>query len=392
MRRVTARLVAVASGMSLASFAHAAVAPFHLTTADLVRRDVQLKSITATDVVVFDLASKREQTLTLASVVAMSRSSPGVSTNGTYMLRMRDGQRILCTPTGIRNDSVICATRELGERTIPIADIASIGTARSADAAMPPVKQDELRLANGDQLRGIVTAGDAKTVTCQTPDGQAVAVAWSDVRTIRFADTQASKALPSSFIVTLASGTRVRATSVLADNANVTLTLSSGNVRLLLADVASIDHIDGDAMMLAWTLPTSEEFIPYFPAAATSTATFVVDSNISDGYGATTAIRVRPKTTLRWATDASFRRLRVRCVVPSGRAFADVTVRVMDGDRVAFERKNLKSGSPPIDIDLPLSVGRSLSLEADYGEDFDVQDEVVWLDAALLKSSAPPAK
>ena len=382
-------MLAVPVVLALASFASGAESPtFRLTLADFGHRDVHLKSVDAAEAVVIDATTQAERRLPLADVVELRRAPAKRAVDGWFALATRDGQRIICRPTAIRDDQIVCATQMLGERKYPIADVASIDLAASPEtAAVVAAQQDELRLANGDRLHGVVSGADSKTLTCQAADGQPVAIDWTNVRQIRFAETQVSPAIPAEFRVTLTGGTRVLATAFATDGTSATLAVAGGDVHLPLGDVATVEHTEGEAMMLAWRTPSLATYEPFFPSAMPTQASFTIDPSIASIHGGTTALSVRPRSVLQWSVEPSYRRFHARCVVPVGRPFADVTIRVHDGERVAFERTSLKSGESAVEIDVPIS-SSTVSMQTDYGDDFDVQDQAVWLDAAVLKSDA----
>jgi hypothetical protein len=72
-----------------------------------------------------------------------------------------------------------------------------------------------------------------------------------------------------------------------------------------------------------------------------------------------------------------------------------MTVRIKLDDQVVHERLSLKAGvlQPPVVIDV--AGHQRLSLEVDYGANFDVQDRMNWIEPAFLnfvpEKPQPPA-
>jgi NPCBM/NEW2 domain-containing protein len=97
------------------------------------------------------------------------------------------------------------------------------------------------------------------------------------------------------------------------------------------------------------------------------------------------AIGVHAYSRLTWPLDGKYAAFRTQYAVDERLSHADMTVRVKLGDKVAYEKQNVRAGtlSPVISVDL--GGAKSLTLEVDYGSGTDVQDRLVWLEPALLK-------
>ncbi|MDW8262884.1 MAG: NPCBM/NEW2 domain-containing protein, partial [Phycisphaerales bacterium] len=66
---------------------------------------------------------------------------------------------------------------------------------------------------------------------------------------------------------------------------------------------------------------------------------------------------------------------------------ANVVVRVRLDDHIAYEQADVTAASPPLRILLPLAQAKTLTLEVDYGKTYDVQDQVIWVEPALVRSA-----
>ena len=60
-------------------------------------------------------------------------------------------------------------------------------------------------------------------------------------------------------------------------------------------------------------------------------------------------------------------------------------IRVLADDQVLFQTNSLTKSDQPESLDLDLTNRRSLQLEVDYGENYDVGDHVVWGEAMLIR-------
>ena len=87
---------------------------------------------------------------------------------------------------------------------------------------------------------------------------------------------------------------------------------------------------------------------------------------------------------MRWSLDGAAKTFVARYAIPEGRSVADVTVRIKLDDKIVFERAHVHSGPPSDFVQLPLGGAKSLTLEVDFGETFDVQDDLYWIEPALL--------
>jgi hypothetical protein len=387
--KTLAALGVAAMTCALANAADKAPAGHTVTLDDFSRVSVALEAIDDRDVrgkaagASFDVPAGRLLSIDRPSVAAVDLS-------GWFVVTRRDGQRLVGKPGEIRDDAIVLRTRSLGETAVPLPAIASIDAADGKHAAppTPASAQDELRLTNGDVLQGIVASSTAEAVTVQSADGQSVPVEWRNVRRLRFAQTtDATKPAAGQVRVGLSDGTRVVASDLKLANGRVTFKLDGRACDVAMADVARIENLAGNVRLLADVAPSTVEATPYFPSSLgrpTGEANDRARSIVATG-DAASAIVARPRSVMTWSlAGTSAARFHARYLIPPGLPQADVTIRVRADDRVLFERANVRSGETPAPIDVELGTAKSLTLEVDYGERYDVQDEFYWLDAALV--------
>ena len=92
-------------------------------------------------------------------------------------------------------------------------------------------------------------------------------------------------------------------------------------------------------------------------------------------------------TKIVYDLDGSYDTFRAQYCIDSSSSLADVTARVLLDDKVAFEKKNVKTGDIYPVISLPLAGAKTLSLEVDYGENYATEDRFAWLDPALVRGA-----
>ena len=89
------------------------------------------------------------------------------------------------------------------------------------------------------------------------------------------------------------------------------------------------------------------------------------------------------------AAGNEFERLRAKIGFqqPEGKA-GRAAVRIVGDGKVLWKNDDLRGdASKPIEVDVSVAKIKSLSLEADYGGNFDVAGRIVWGEARLVKGS-----
>lgn len=95
---------------------------------------------------------------------------------------------------------------------------------------------------------------------------------------------------------------------------------------------------------------------------------------------------IGPKTTLEYALGGAFKTLRTTIGLQAGESKSGAaTVRVFVDDDLRFENTNLTSDDEPTEISVNILGCDRLTLEVDFGPQFDVDDVVVIADSELLR-------
>lgn len=340
--------------------------------------------------------------------VADPKSKPPGKPAPAFVIVFRDGQRWTGAPGKLEGDDLEWDTNGVvggslpptGLQRVPLKSVVAIASFNKANAveidraASSSTTQDELRLTNGDVVAGVLAASDGKTVTSQSAEGQPIAVDWANVRLVKFAsiananDTASAPAAP--FRLSLRDGRIIDGHKIASENDTLTFSTASHGDAMKFAngdDILAIEHRGGRARMLATVVPAASSQAPYFPSDSSGGAagfevrpTSIVISDISFRC----SILAKPRSIVRWTLDGSSKSFVTRYGIPASRPLADATVRIRLDDKVVHEKTRVKSGDVSSLVRLPLGNAKSITLEVDYGDAYDVQDDLYWLDPALL--------
>ena len=328
-----------------------------------------------------------------------------------FIILFRDGQRWTGTPGAMIGDDLEWHAADIfadGDRPsaagrVALKSIVAIASLKNASAAdldraassITASTQDELRLTNGDIVTGVVSASDAKTVTCANADGQPVTIDWANVRVAKFAAVgdAAATSKPARFRLTLRDGRVIDGERLLSDGEQIDLFTAQGG-KLSVSGATNIVALElhgGRVRMLANISPVDQSQSPYFPSPLSSIKMTDLKSHAVMFPARTfrSSILARPRSSIRWVLDGSAKTFATRFGIPAGRPLADVTIRVKLDEKVVYEKSHVKAGAPSELLTLPLGAAKSLTLEADYGDAYDVQDDLYWLEPALLADLPP---
>jgi hypothetical protein len=100
-------------------------------------------------------------------------------------------------------------------------------------------------------------------------------------------------------------------------------------------------------------------------------------------------IGVTPRSRITWPLDGrqgGYQTFRTQYAIDGIAPYADVTVRILLDGKVSHEKKNVTAGQLSPVILVPLNNAKSLTLEVDFGGNYNVQDRLNWIEPALVKS------
>lgn len=367
-----------------------------LLTTDFEPQAVQVVRLGGGGVEVIDTKSGRPTTLPLDRVLRIDVGDAPAVADGSrsqegFTFVFRDGQRWVGTPGELKGDNLEFRPRDGEAKLVPLTALGSIVS--RAGSATPTAggaaTADELLLANGDVATGVISASTADNVTLATSDGTPMSVDWANVRGVRFAVTGGAinAAPPAAFRLSLVDGRVIDGQSLKLDEEGLRLTSADAATIVPASQVVSIENRNGKARLLANVPPATASNEPYFPSqgvdggSASSNAASVVTIA---GRTTRSALVARPHSVMTWPLDGTAKTFVTRYGIPEGRPLADVTVRVKLDDAVVHEQAHVRAGQLSELIRVPLGAAKSLALEVDFGDTYDVQDDLHWVEPALL--------
>lgn len=351
-----------------------------LLDATLEPRRVELVSIDKSGVVVEGESGR--STISIDDVARLTQVADFSASPITADLMLAGGFRIAGAPGGLEGNRLIWASPTLGETAVPIEHVRAIVFA--SDVRLPPASpQDVLLLANGDRMTGIVLEADEAGLKVDSETAGEVRLDWPAVLAWQLADVGASSPWRPAFRVELSDGSALPAEAVSLDGESAGVRLFGVESAIESGKVRRIENLRGRARFLD-DGSTESRFTPYFGQTQVEPATPLEKIRVR-GERVERGIVTRPRTVLSFDAGGKDVRLRTQFAVPDERRLADVTVRVKADGRVVFEAKNVRAGAVNPVVDLKIEKAGVIQLETDYGELFDVDDELVWIDPVVVR-------
>ena len=376
--------------LTFTTAAHAA-GQWTLTTADFQSRSVQLKTIDAAGVHLTPPAGGAEEIVPFDRFLDVSRTVVASPIMGKLVLHLAGGDQLGGDPLSIRGNDLIWSSPILGDIPIPMKQLASM-THPGATPADSRSREDVVKLANGDTLRGIVAGFADGKVTVQADAGNSD-VPLGSVKEINFALSAGSAIPTKGFRVRFDDGSSVISPSLTSTSEVTTLALGKSVVRPVdLGRVTSIEQVNGPVSWLSSRPPFESVYVPFIGAARTNAAR--MDHNWSGQdpirFGAQEfahGIGVHSYSRLSWNLDGTYQTFRTQYAIDTKDANtrADVTVRVLLDGKVAYEQPHVRAGTlSPVVVE-KLDGVKKLTLEVDYGDNLDTQDRFNWIQPALVR-------
>lgn len=365
-----------------------------LTTADFKSEKV---AISAIDDSGLHIPGSPERVIPMSQFLQLDRDGRSRATAPRLFVWLIDGDHLGGAPMGISGESLLWRSPALGEVSFPLKRVRAIQRAAQA----PPLNEanrteDVLTLANGDSLRGIVSDLTASDITIQPTGGESTTVSLASIVSADFASppgaNSASANLHRAFRVTIADGTVLTSDRVNLQQRDLRVRLPDGTDRPVpLSSVTGIEQINGPLIWLSSITPIESVQIPSFsqrPIPAQMDRTVQGDPIRFNDREFTHGIGVHSYARLVFPIDPSCKAFRTQYAIDGDEPWADVTVRIKLDDRVAYEKANVTSNVLSDVVKLDLHGAKRLTLEVDYGENYDVQDRLNWIEPSLLRNPA----
>ena len=420
MFRCTPGLLCVLAVLCVADSA-SAQEPWSLTTADFRRQTVALKSLDDSGVKVVPFGATAETVLSLDKVLQLDRGSGATQqVRGAWTILLASGDRMGGDPVSIANDALTLKSSSAGQLSVPLKDIRDlykgqdVPTKPTGPAAEENRTDDVVLLANGDNVRGIVTGLGQNRITLKTPGGDELPVDLNAIKSIHLAS--AGKAQPAgrrAFRIQLSDGSVVTAPKIKIDGNQLHLVPDNGAPRPIdLGSVTLIEQLNGPVAWLSALPPDQVVYQPMFDVAfppqtdRNYKGERIKFANREYGRG----IGVHAYCRLTWNLEAkagqggvslnAYKAFRTQYALADDANRGRVTVRILLDDKVVHQTKDLGLGKLSPVILLDIGKAKTLTLEAHPGgnpdsEDrtkwnIDTQARLNWIEPALLKEKPAP--
>jgi hypothetical protein len=384
---------------------------WNLTTADFRTERVGLRSLDDRAVTVKTGQSEPHQ-VPLDRLLMLERIGDRPAASQVQFIATLVGEdRAAGKPGSLSGENLVWENPTLGQITLPVKSIVSIVrvvpgqdpqqviASLSQPSSLPTTQQTEdiVALVNGDSVKGIVSSIGATAISVQQGGGETIDVPLDSITRVIFAATGAAPvAATHGFRISLADGSAITASRVKLSNAdqNLSFYLSDGSPRrVAMPQVLGIEQVNGPVVWLSSQRPSESVQTPFFELSWPARMDRAVDGEpirvgertFSRGIGVHSYSRVS------FPIDPAMRAFRTQYAIAGDWPYANVTVRIKLDDQIAFEKTDVRSGAlaPPVLIDLD-GHARTLTLEVDYGQNYDVQDRFNWIEPALLKIKPEP--
>ena len=370
-----------------------------LTTADFRNERVSLRAIGDNGLTIVG-ADAKARNLPLDRLLQIERVAAPRAASGKFVLVLAGGDRLAGEPRGVEAETLAWAAPSLGEMKLPLKSVVLMYRPGKSEPALdrPRGTEDVVTLGNGDTVRGILNTISDKSVAVQSASGDVSEIPVESIASIEFASAPGTGAGAGSnaatqragraFRVALADGSAVTAPSVRKLDENLVLALDDGSMRTLpFAAVAAIEQVNGPVLWLSSIVPNENVQVPFLDYSAPARMNQSVtgrpirfgDRTYSRGIGAHSYSRIT------WPIDPSVRAFRTQYAIDGDMPYANVTVRIKLDDRVAYEKADVRAGALSPVVLLDINREKTITLEVDYGQTYDVQDRFNWIEPALLK-------
>src|SRR5688572_13960061 len=231
-----------------------------LTTADFRRQAVSLKSLDDSGAKVIPFGATDPTTIPLDKLLQLDRGPTNTQqARGAWTLVLATGDRIGGDPAAIANDALTLKSPSAGQLSVPLKDIRDlyrrneVPARPTGPAAEENRTEDVLLLANGDNVRGIVTALAQNKITLKTAAGDELPIDLNTIRSIHLASAgKAPAAGRRAFRIQLTDGSIVTAPNIKIDANRLQLIPDEGSPRPIdLASVTLIEQLNGPVAWLS---------------------------------------------------------------------------------------------------------------------------------------------
>lgn len=361
---------------------------WRVMTGDFRVRMMELSRIDAQSVV--GKVGNKVETVDLKNFVMASRNARVEFLEG-LVLCLAGGDRLVGQPVELNNTHLIWFVSGIGRVRVPVEQILGILRNSSDDPRLLEDRnEDVMFLSNGDVVRGIVTAVTERTITITPTGADPIEMAVATIRDLLFATPPQGRAAHSAtgYIVRLTNGVVISCRKVELKDNKAFITVNDGSTSSVpIYLVVSIEYMSGPVEWLSMRQPAEITYFPYFDGnfPPRMDKTIAGEPIRVNGQPIQRGISMHSHTRMSFPIRAGDQKFRSRYWIDPSLGLADVDVRVYVDDKVVHENKGFKAGdlSPVIEIDV--AGAQRLTLEVDFGQGYDIQDRVVWVEPAFIR-------
>jgi len=264
---------------------------------------------------------------------------------------------------------------------------------------LPPGRnRDIIRFRNGDTAAGAIEGftPEKEELRFKPEAGELRLVRFTELSAIAFNPTLARARQPKGpyYRLVLRNGSRISAGALTADKTTFKARILFGQaVELPVADLVSVDVIQGKATYLADLKPLKAESTGFLGAAWKWTANQSVRGEplrlvIAEGESTyDRGIGTHPRTTLTYGLGGKYRRFEALVGLDAAtgtRGRASIRI-LVDGKEQPLPKLLKLATGPAIPVDVNVMDAKQLILIVDFGPAADVQADVDWADARVVE-------
>ncbi len=382
----------------------AAQSGWTLTTSDFKTRPVNLVALDDAGAKVTEQTAGAaesvipwQQILQLDRVVetpATPATAPPKPAAAKFTLYLANGDRFAGEPRALEGETLGWSSPAAGRVDVKLKQVIAIARTTEPPPRRDPQRtEDVVSLANGDATRGLISAIDESGITVQST-GNDVAVPWDSVRTVLLAAVASANInngaakTERGVRVALADGSVLSGATIHMSGDKATLGAGDARREIAAGAVTSIEQVNGPVAWLSSLPPAENVQTPFLETIFSARMDRTVTGE-PIRFGEQTfprGIGVHAYSRLVWALPQGdrYQTFRTQYAIDGDKPYANVTVRVKLDDKVVHEMQDFVAGKISDVVQIPLAGAKTLTLEVDYSQTYDVQDRFNWIEPALL--------
>lgn len=360
-----------------------------LTTSDFNNQQVSITSITD-DAMQILSAGGATAPVALDKLLVLERANVSPLPAAKFRVFLANDEQITGDPMEMKGEDLLFKTAALGTLNLPLKQVTALVRSGVSIGELPPDRtEDQITLANGDVVKGIIAEIAVTSVSIQRNGGETIEVPMESISRIVLASAGGeSTTAARSFRVTLSDGTSITSPVVQLDGSRLLVQAFGGRQAIPVAAVKSVEQVNGPVVWASGLTPLEEVQTPYHgdrPRKSQRNATVLGQPIRFASQSFARGIGVHSFSRLTYTVDPSYHVFRTQYAIDGELPYADVTVRIKLDDKVVHEQKNVRAGKLSSVVSFEVTGAKTLTLEADYGENYDVQDRLNWIEAAFLR-------